>query len=121
MNQNEIKKILKEHGEWLRDPTRGKKADFGNKDLRYATFTCAILEKANFEGANLSYADLRFANLKNANLKNVNFCHSYLLNANLLGANLEGANLEGVKSNKCTIWCQADLDNIIKNSVKLET
>lgn len=113
MNQKEIKKILEEHSKWLKDPTRGKKADFSNKDLRYATFTCAILENANFEGANLSYADFRFANLKNTNLKNVNFYNAHLLNANLLGANLDGTNLEGARSNKCTIWNQTDLDNII--------
>jgi hypothetical protein len=74
----ELKEIVKQHGEWLKDNKKGKRAN---------------LSGANLSGANLSGADLSHANLSGANLSGADLSRAYLSRADLSGANLSGANL----------------------------
>ncbi len=66
--QTEINETLQNHAEWLKNPKKGKWADFSNMDL-----TDANLYGAKLTDANLSYANLTGANLENANLENAKF------------------------------------------------
>jgi uncharacterized protein YjbI with pentapeptide repeats len=95
MDKIELNKILKQHSLWLKDNTKGKRADLLGAyligaNLYEADLREADLREADLQGANLLGADLRGANLKGANLQG----------ADLSGANLEGANLEEVNLNR---------------------
>ncbi|NQZ48377.1 MAG: pentapeptide repeat-containing protein [Erythrobacter sp.] len=62
MEENELKKILQKHKEWLANEDEGERADLSFANLR----------SANLSHANLSHANLRSANLSNANLSCAN-------------------------------------------------
>jgi len=82
MEATKLAGILAEHAAWLKDLTKGERAN-----LRGAN-----LQDANLRGANLQDADLRDADLRGANLRD----------ANLRGANLRGADLDF----SCfPLWC----------------
>ena len=91
MKPEEIKVILADHFAWIRDNSKGKRANLCNADMRDANLRCADLCNANLLGADMRNADLRDADLHYANLCNANLC-----NANLLGANLRDADMRGV-------------------------
>ena len=77
MTDKNIKKIIKEHEEWLKGTGKGA--------------------RANLRGADLCEADLREANLCGADL-----CGANLREANLRGADLRGANLSGADLREAT-------------------
>jgi len=79
----DLQDILRDHAEWLKDSTNGKRANLEGANLEGANLEGANLWSANLEGADLRSADLRSADLRSADLRS----------ANLEGANLEGANL----------------------------
>src|SRR5579859_2661091 len=81
-----LKEILEQHSEWLKDPTKGKRAYLAGADLR---------------GANLAGANLRNADLAGADLRGADLAGASLRNANLVGADLKSADLEGAKSGLC--------------------
>lgn len=83
MNNDELKKILKDHQLWL---------------------VCGAGERADLRGADLLGADLRGADLRYADLSRANLSGANLSSANLSGANLNGANLSGVKYNENTAF-----------------
>ena len=58
MNKEELTKILEDHKLWLKDNSKGKRADLTGADL-----TGADLTGANLTGANLNRADLTGASL----------------------------------------------------------
>jgi hypothetical protein len=68
--QEELKKRLKLHAEWLADNKKGKRADLSGADLSGADLSRADLSRANLSGADLSRADLSGANLSGADLPN---------------------------------------------------
>ena len=78
----QLDQILADHKEWLKDSTKGKRADLTGADL-----TGANLRGADLTGADLTGADLRGADLRGADLR---------------GADLTGANLRGAESDKYT-------------------
>jgi len=90
----ELRKIIKEHGNWLRDEG-GKRADLTGADLSGAYLTGANLTGANLAGAYLAGADLTGADLAGANLTRAN-----LTRADLAGANLTRA--RGITPERCT-------------------
>jgi uncharacterized protein YjbI with pentapeptide repeats len=95
MDNTELKKILKQHLEWYKSPTKkGEQADLRQADLR----------GANLSDSNLSGADLRGADLNGANLNGTNLSKACLIEANLSGADLRGANLSGA----CLIEARLD-------------
>ena len=93
-----LKEILEQHSEWLKDPAQGKRANLRganlvNADLRGANLASANLEGANLRSANLRGADLKSADLEGAYLASADLRDADLRDANLVGANLVGANL----------------------------
>jgi len=82
MDQAQINQILEDHQAWLKDNTKGKRAN---------------LYRANLEGANLEGADLQGANLQGAYLGGANLRMADLQDADLEGAKLRGADLRGAK------------------------
>ena len=88
MNPEELKIILDNHAQWLRDPTTGVRAD-----LRKANLTRANLSGANLRRANLRWANLRGASLVGANLVGANLADADLTGADLADADLRRANL----------------------------
>ena len=55
MNPKELKKIIDDHGRWLRNEPGGKRANLHSANLSFA----------NLHSANLSFANLRSANISN--------------------------------------------------------
>lgn len=112
ISQDELNKILKEHGLWLKRKG-GKRANLRFTDLRYVNLSKTNLRYADLEysnlintdltyadltNTNLTYADLTYADLSNtdlrcADLSNTDLSYADLRYADLRGADLEGANL----------------------------
>jgi len=78
IDKEELKEILRKHGEWLIDPNKGERAN-----LRYADLSYADLSYADLSYADLSYADLSYANLRSANLRYADLSYANLRSANL--------------------------------------
>ena len=68
MNDSEIKTALADHAEWLKDCSKGKRANLSGADLSGADLSRADLPRANLSGANLSRANLSGADLSRADL-----------------------------------------------------
>ncbi len=94
MKQEEIKKILEDHEQWLKGEPGGIRADFLEADFENANFQDANLEKALFIGATFRRAYFWCANLQGANLWGADLKGADLWGAGLTGANLQGANLQ---------------------------
>jgi hypothetical protein len=58
---NEIKKILKQHQDWVNGKNGGKRADLYGANLREANLRGADLQGADLQGANLWGADLDYS------------------------------------------------------------
>jgi uncharacterized protein YjbI with pentapeptide repeats len=69
IDKEELKEILRKHGEWLIDPNKGERANLSSADLRYADLRYADLRSADLRSADLSYADLSYADLSSADLR----------------------------------------------------
>jgi Pentapeptide repeats (8 copies) len=95
MTQQEIQKVLELHKEWLKDGTKGQRADLSGAYLSGADLSGANLSGACLSGANLSGANLSGANLSGANLSGAYLSGAYLFWACLSGACLSGACLSG--------------------------
>jgi len=78
MTAEQLAEVIAAHLEWLKDATKGRRADLS--------------------GANLRWANLREANLRWANLRGADLSEAYLRGADLRGANLSEANLRGAKA-----------------------
>ena len=99
MSNEELKEILDDHKKWLKDSSRGKRADLRDADLcdvdlSYPILRDADLCGANLHGANLHGAHLRGADLCGANLRGADLTNADLSNANLTSCDLRGANLK---------------------------
>lgn len=113
MKQDELKKILEDHADWLEDETKGKRADFSTGDWRAADLHGANLRKA-FISVRAGTTELydKIANeyvdpeemtgdlwntyrseLQGADLSNADLQGAILQGADLSGADLSGANL----------------------------
>jgi len=113
----ELKKIIEEHGMWLRGEG-GKHADLTRANLTranltHADLTCANLTRANLTHvdltcANLTHADLTHADLTCANLTHADLTHADLTCADLAGADFARANLTHVDLT-CANLTHADL------------
>ena len=106
MTNEEIKKMLENHKNWLKEDIDGwekMRANLRGADLRGANLRKADLREADLRGANLREADLRGANLRGANLREAD-----LWEADLRGANLRGANLREADLWEADLW-EADL------------
>jgi hypothetical protein len=112
MTNNELKKILEQHRQWL-NGNGGSRVDLCGADLSGTDLNYANLNYANLSYANLSYADLRGANLCGANLRHANLSGADLRRANLRDANLIDANL------RCADLCGADLSDTDLNGADL--
>lgn len=87
MEEKELKEILTTHKEWLKDKSKGERAD---------------LQDADLQDANLRYADLRYANLQGTDLQRANLRGADLRDANLRYADLQGANID---LSSLPLWC----------------
>ena len=104
MKKEDLQKILRLHGVWVRGDggvcanLSGANligAILSGANLIGAILSDAILSGANLSGAILSDADLSGANLRGADLSDANLSCANLSGANLSCANLRGANLRG--------------------------
>jgi uncharacterized protein YjbI with pentapeptide repeats len=86
--KEQLDKIISDHAEWLKDKSKGARANLSSADLRYAN-----LSYANLSYANLRYADLSYANLSYANLRSANLRYADLSSADLRSADLRYADL----------------------------
>lgn len=88
-----------------------QEANYDKVNLSYSIFKDTDLSGANFSDVNLSNSDWERANFSgvnfaNANLNNVTISHSILI-----GANLSQEQLEQVKSIKCTVMPNGELNS----------
>jgi len=100
----ELRHILTEHAEWLKDHDNGKRADLSNITLFGADLQGADLSYADFSGAdmmcaNLSGTNLSFCNMYKARMGHCNLSEAILTNANLSQADLSEANLRKANLN----------------------
>ena len=95
MNKDELDKILANHRAWLKDHSKGQRADLSEVDLIGADLSSVDLSGADLHYADLHYAVLRGSNLANADLRKVNLVGANLANSDLSGADLCGARLDG--------------------------
>jgi hypothetical protein len=72
ISEQELKDILDKHGEWLKDSSKGCRANLSSANLSYADLSYADLSSANLSSANLRYADLSYADLRYADLRSAN-------------------------------------------------
>jgi hypothetical protein len=98
IDKEELKEILRKHGEWLIDPNKGERANLRYANLRYANLRYADLSYAdlsftNLSSANLRYANLRYADLRYANLRYADLSFTDLSYADLSFTDLRYANL----------------------------
>ena len=83
MTPEQIQNVLYLHDLWLKNPSKGKRANFAE----------ASLSGADLRGANLEIADMLGADLQGANLSGANMLGTYMYKVNLRDAKLCGANL----------------------------
>ena len=88
ISEKELKDILSKHDEWLKDDSKGERADLSYADLSSADLSSANLSSANLSSANLRYADLSYADLSSANLRYADLSYADLSSADLRYANL---------------------------------
>lgn len=81
-----IEAILRDHEEWLRDPTKGKQADLSGRDLTRMDFS-----RRNMRGVKLSGSVLWGVDFTDADLTGAELCNTVLKYAILRGTNLSGA------------------------------
>jgi hypothetical protein len=93
IDKEELKEILRKHGEWLIDPNKGERANLRYADLRYANLRYADLSYADLSFTDLSFTDLSFTNLSFTNLSSANLRSANLRYANLRYADLSYADL----------------------------
>ena len=93
MTTEELKKILKDHSDWLMDNNVGSRANLRGAYLSGADLCGADLRDADLSGADLRGADLRGAELRGAYLSDADLSGADLRGADLLGADLSGADL----------------------------
>lgn len=79
-----LREILDLHREWLKNFSKGERANLTGANLQEA-----VLERAELRGANLTGANLTGANLSNSNLQDSNLQEANLTNANLTDTLLE--------------------------------
>ena len=103
MKKEDLQKILRLHGVWVRGDG-GVCANLSGANLIGAILSDAILSGANLSGAILSDADLSGANLRGADLSDANLSGANLIGANLSGANLSCANLRGANLRGAIMW-----------------
>ena len=112
----DLLKILDEHKSWVNsNGERGKKAYFGNSDLRRANFISmnlrgAVFVEANLAGASFMGADMAKAIFVSANLSNANLFDSKLDGAKFRWANLKNAQLNDAVLTRVDFF-EADLRN----------
>lgn len=80
-----IEAILRDHEEWLRDPTKGIQADLSHRDLARGDFSRRNLRGVNFSGSVLWGVDFTDADLTGAELSNTVLKYSILRGAILSG------------------------------------
>ena len=91
MTQTDITEIQKNHTKWLRDTSKGARANLRRANLRHADLRDADLRGADLRAADLHGADLRDANLHYADLRDANLRAANLRDADLRGADLDFA------------------------------
>jgi len=62
MKQKQLNKIIESHKKWLRDESRGERADLRGANLRDSNLSGANLRDSNLSGADLRGANLRYVN-----------------------------------------------------------
>jgi hypothetical protein len=78
--KEELRIILEKHSEWIKDNSKG--------------------ERANLSGSDLSRSNLRWSNLSGSDLSGSNLRWSDLSGSNLSGSDLSGSNLSGSNTDK---------------------
>lgn len=86
----DIKRMLRDHAQWLKDPNKGRRAILRGTALMGADLREADLRRAIFKGANLSDT-----NFDGADLREVDFARAGLSGASMQRADLRGARLDG--------------------------
>ena len=82
MEQEQIQKLLEKHKIWIKDISKGERADLRSADLSYADLRSANLRSANLSSANLRSADLHFADLHFADLRFAEYQIRQILSCN---------------------------------------
>jgi hypothetical protein len=88
ITKDELASILAAHKEWLKDNSKGQRANLSSADLRYADLRYVDLSSANLSSADLRYADLRYVDLSSANLSSADLRYADLRYADLSSADL---------------------------------
>lgn len=98
MNQTELDQILIEHKKWLKDKTRGERADFTGKDLstlslKGQNLSGAIFNNAICEGCDFRYTNLSCASFVGTWLNNSLMCNCIAYDTNFFTSELRSVNL----------------------------
>tara|TARA_B110000971_G_C19993572_1_gene493137 strand:+ start:708 stop:1799 length:1092 start_codon:yes stop_codon:yes gene_type:complete len=93
VSSEKLKEVIDEHAKWLKDESKGARADLRNAQLQHADLNWVDLRKANLQNVDLSFANLKRANLDGANLKNADLVRADLDGVKLNKADLSGADL----------------------------
>ena len=80
-------------------------------NLSYSRFTRVDLSGRNLSEANLSNSNLDEVNLSDVNFANANLSNVSIRSSILIGANLTKEQLTQIKSIKCTVMPNGDLDS----------
>jgi hypothetical protein len=118
MDQEQLKKILRDHKNWILNESEGERAvlsgiNLHGIDLRGVCLSKAFLQDIDLSGANLSRAELYGANLSKANLCGANLCGAYLYSADLHEADLSRANLNAAHLNNARLfWADLSRANL---------
>ena len=108
MDQKELDVIVAEHGEWLNDRSKGKRAELRysetmyNVNLQDARFQMAKLSGINLLSSNLSNASFWCADLRCTRFRFTKLWHTDLTEAHLLYTDFSGADLYKTKL-KCKL------------------
>ena len=123
MDQSKVDEILKSHTRWLKDPTKGKQAnfaecwikevDFVGKSLSEVNFNGSVLRKCRFFKCDLTQStffrsDLAESSFHKCSMPRTNFTNSSLddisfLSNYLCGSSFLGTGIRTVRFDKCDL------------------
>jgi uncharacterized protein YjbI with pentapeptide repeats len=91
MDAEDLQAVLAEHAVWVKDDTKGGRANLSAADLRGADLRGAYLNRADLrraDDADLRGADLRGADLRRADLSDADLNRALLCDCNFNGARI---------------------------------
>jgi uncharacterized protein YjbI with pentapeptide repeats len=121
LTNKQLKVILKDHAIWLKDRTKGRRADLidvdftkTTLDLTHQNFQYARLDDSDFSGMHLEGSDFQHAHLSHVRFRKTHLSCTLFNHADCEEANFEEANLfKAIFENahiKLAIFCNACLE-----------